>query len=133
MASNLTLKQVKNMLAKARLSISEEKRTGNNLGTTLKLTNGCIVNCWDKGTANCQGKNKEVAESILTDVKLANNQSLKEVFVVYGHDGNARTQHFLCGEPIHVSGEQKQPPPGHYPVHQRPAAGVNETEKPLLS
>ena len=91
MALNLTLEQVKNMLAKAGLSISEEKRTGNNIGTTLKLTNGCIVNCWDKGTANCQGKNKEVAESILTGVKLADNQNHK-VFVVYGHDGNARTQ-----------------------------------------
>ena len=91
MALKLTLEEVKNMLAKAGLSISEEKRTGNDLGTMLILTNGCVVNCWDKGTTSSQGKNKEVVESILTGVKLTDNQNHK-VFVVYGHDINTRTQ-----------------------------------------
>ena len=50
MAINMTIEQVKILLKRADLSIIEEKRTGNSLGTTLKLTNGCLVNCWDKGT-----------------------------------------------------------------------------------
>lgn len=56
MALNLTLEQVKTLLKKANQPIASEARTGNNLGTVLKLVNGCIVNCWDKGTVNCQGK-----------------------------------------------------------------------------
>ncbi len=91
MAINLTLEQVKNLLANAGLLISEEKRTGNDLGMMLKLSNGCVVNCWDKGTANCQGKNANEVERILSHTvdTPANN---RKVFVVYGHDGNAKTQ-----------------------------------------
>lgn len=91
MAITLTLNQAKNMLKKANHTIIEEKRTGNNLGTMLKLSNGCIVNCWDKGTANCQGKNAEEITAILSEVTAPSIQN-RRVFVVYGHDTNARTQ-----------------------------------------
>ena len=50
MAVNLTLEQVKELLKKANQVIVDEKRSGNNLGIVLKLANGCIINCWDKGT-----------------------------------------------------------------------------------
>ena len=39
MAMNMTIEQVKILLKNADLFIVEEKRTGNNLGTTLKLAN----------------------------------------------------------------------------------------------
>ncbi len=91
MSVTLSLEQAKVLLANAGQVIVEEKRTGNNLGTLLKLNNGCIVNCWDKGTVNCQGKNAQDIEKILSQQSDATIQN-KKVFVVYGHDGNARTQ-----------------------------------------
>lgn len=91
MAMNMTIEQVKILLRNANLPVVEEKRTGNNLGTTLKLTNGCLVNCWDKGTVNCQGKNVEQVNAILT-AETETTVLNRKVFVVYGHDTNARTQ-----------------------------------------
>ena len=91
MALNLTLEQVKTLLKKANQPIASEARTGNNLGTVLKLVNGCIVNCWDKGTVNCQGKNVEQVTAILSNENTS-SISNRKVFVVYGHDTNARTQ-----------------------------------------
>ena len=40
MAINLSIEQVKNLLKRAGQTISSENRTGNDLGTVLKLTNG---------------------------------------------------------------------------------------------
>lgn len=91
MAINITLEQVKALLKKENQTIQEERRTGNNLGTFLRLSNGCVINCWDKGTANCQGKNAEQITALLTDTTISVNSNRK-VFVVYGHDNNARTQ-----------------------------------------
>lgn len=66
-------------------------------GTSLKLTNGAIINCYDKGTLNVQGKNTEEVEKLLglsNQSKVSNNKHLhhEDVFVVYGHDEDARTQ-----------------------------------------
>lgn len=91
MAMNMTIEQVKRLLKNADLSIVEEKRTGNNLGTTLKLANGCLVNCWDTGTVSCQGKNVKQVDAILT-AETKTPVLNRKVFVVYGHDTNARTQ-----------------------------------------
>lgn len=91
MTVNLSLEQVKTLLKKSNQAIVQEKRTGNNLGTVLKLANGCIVNCWDKGTVSFQGKNVEQIMSILSEAPALPMQNRK-VFVVYGHDNNARTQ-----------------------------------------
>lgn len=81
------------LLKQNNINIVEEKRTGNNLGTILKLYNGCLINCWDTGKVNCQGKNKTEIEQLLEKQKdnvkkVVNNK----VFVVYGHDMHARTQ-----------------------------------------
>lgn len=61
------------------------------MATTLRLANGCLVHCWDKGTISCQGKNVEQVNAILF---AANEMPIPnwKVFVVYGHDTNARTQ-----------------------------------------
>lgn len=91
MAINITLEQVKALLKTVNQTILEEKRSGNDLGTVLKLSNGCIINCWDKGTANCQGKNAEIITALLSGTTASSIQNRK-VFVVYGHDNNARTQ-----------------------------------------
>lgn len=91
MAMNMNLEQVKTVLKRANQPIIEEKRSGNNLGTVLKLSNGCIINCWDKGTVNCQGKNAEQITALLSGTSASSIQNRK-VFVVYGHDNNARTQ-----------------------------------------
>ena len=60
MAIIMTLENVKTILKKSNFKISSETRSGNDLGTVLKLENGCLINCWDKGTVNCQGKNKAI-------------------------------------------------------------------------
>ena len=91
MAINITLEQVKALLKTVNQTIVEEKRSGNDLGTVLKLSNGCIINCWDKGTANYQGKNAEKITTLLSGTTASSIQNRK-VFVVYGHDNNARTQ-----------------------------------------
>lgn len=91
MIIQLTLEQTKNILKNSGYVISNESRTGNNIGTKLTLTSGCIVNCWDKGTVNCQGKNASEIETILSQDPSGVPQNNK-VFVVYGHDRNARTQ-----------------------------------------
>ena len=73
------------------ITVTNESRMNNNLGTVLKTAEGCIINIYDTGKVNCQGKNRERVESLLikTDVHVVDN---KKVFVVYGHDNNARTQ-----------------------------------------
>ncbi len=91
MTINLKIEQVKELIKKSEFTILEEKRTGNNLGTVLKLSNGCIINCWDKGTVNCQGKNAEEISKILLQIQGLPEKN-KKVFVVYGHDSSARTQ-----------------------------------------
>lgn len=91
MAINITLEQVKALLKTVNQTIVEEKRSGNDLGTVLKLSNGCIINCWDKGTVNCQGKNVDQIIAVLSGENVTAIHNRK-VFVVYGHDTNARTQ-----------------------------------------
>ena len=86
----MDINDVINMLKSKNLSIIEQKRTGNNLGTVLKLNNGCIVNCWDSGKVNCQGKNNAEVDAIIHGH--CSSDTNRKVFVVYGHDGNARTQ-----------------------------------------
>ena len=86
----MNINDVIELLKSNKFSIVEQKRTGNDLGTVLKLNNGCIVNCWDSGKINCQGKNRAEVDAIIHGhVSVESN---RKVFVVYGHDGNARTQ-----------------------------------------
>lgn len=94
--------QVKELLLNNGFQISEEKRAGNNLCTVYRLSTGCIVNCWDTGKVNCQGKNITDVESLLLQSNVISAPQVnvrpvapirnKKVFVVYGHDMNARTQ-----------------------------------------
>ncbi len=93
MALELTLEQAKTCIKKNGYEIKEESPTGNGLGTKLELSNGCIINCWNTGKVNCQGKNVDVIEKILSEgISPTQTTANKEVFVVYGHDKNAKTQ-----------------------------------------
>lgn len=63
----------------------------------LRLTDGAIVNVFDKGTYNVQGTNTTKAAAALSDIVFQGGPSVspppkKKVFVVYGHDAAARTQ-----------------------------------------
>ena len=91
----MTKEQVRTILLNGGFQIVEEKRTGNDLGTVFKLNNGCIVNCWDTEKVNCQGKNRGPIEALLSQkdaVSTAQEVKNRKVFVVYGHDKNARAQ-----------------------------------------
>lgn len=66
----------------------------NNCGNKLTLSNGAVVNVFDKGTYNVQGKNREPIEVLLASN--AKVQVNKKVFVVYGHDQIAKTSLRRC-------------------------------------
>lgn len=90
MTFQLTLEQVKNLLGKGNQTVVEENQMNNGQGTVLKLANGCLVNCWNSGKVNCQGKNVGDIERILSKKDLAPRNN--KVFVVYGHDESAKVQ-----------------------------------------
>ena len=81
-------------LEKTQIVIEENKRSGNNLATVLKLSNGCIINCYDSGKVVYQGKNTDEIKNIIehTVQTVYKEEKNRKVFVVYGHDLNARTQ-----------------------------------------
>ena len=57
-------------------------------GKKISLSNGAIINSYDKGTYNIQGKCVDKVKEILENTSIAN----RKIFVVYGHDEIARTQ-----------------------------------------
>ncbi len=84
------------LLTEAGFRVQSENRLRNGYGTQLRLENGAIVNVYDRGTYNVQGKNTEDVKSLLdgyTDEGSSSPSHLnREVFVVYGHDQAAKTQ-----------------------------------------
>jgi predicted nucleotide-binding protein len=92
----MTFEEVKTALMEAGYRISREERLRNNRGTQLRLDGGAIVNVFDNGTVNCQGKNCEQVETLLKGRAggslLVISDTNTKVFVVYGHDTAARDQ-----------------------------------------
>jgi predicted nucleotide-binding protein len=99
----MNLDEAKKRLATAGLEIRSEKRLPNDTGTQLRLDNEAIVNVFDKGTFNVQGKNKAEVEAALGAKSIAKAAEAaaatpartarpRKVFVVYGHDQPARDQ-----------------------------------------
>jgi predicted nucleotide-binding protein len=94
----MSVTSTKDRLIAAGLEIKTEERLPNETGTQLRLTNGAIVNIFDNGNLQVQGKNKAAVESILGKKEVppqikAPAQAVKhKVFVVYGHDQTSRTQ-----------------------------------------
>lgn len=85
----MTKEEAEKIITKSGYSVISEKRV-NDCGYMLKISNGAIINVYDKGTYNIQGKNAEDLRSILD--KKDKTQCSNKVFVVYGHDTTARTQ-----------------------------------------
>jgi predicted nucleotide-binding protein len=86
-------------LAAAGLGVREDARNGNDSGWRVVLENGAIVNCFDTGKVNIQGKNTDVVRAALdmpgpASVSAASPKQAasRKVFVVYGHDDSARTE-----------------------------------------
>lgn len=91
MSYKMSLEQVKSILNANNYTVKNESQNSNGLATVLTLPNGCIINCWNSGKVNLQGKNTTEIEKILNNTVSAGIEN-KKVFVVYGHDTIARTQ-----------------------------------------
>lgn len=80
------------------LTLKKKKRNGNDTGYELRFESGEIVNVFDSGNVTPQGKNPgRVRELLGMDSTAAAAEAVpakvsRRVFVVYGHDGNSRTQ-----------------------------------------
>ncbi len=88
----MKLEEVKALLQKAQLPVTSDVRLPNNTGAQLKLENGAIVNVYDSGAINVQGKNPEVVKKALGMTVPAPVGVPTRVFVVYGHDTQARNE-----------------------------------------
>ena len=93
----MNLETAKKLLANCGFKVVEERAIP--YGTQIRLNIGVTVSVYDKGTYQVQGneESKEAAENCLRDATPSNsnnssNQLNREVFVVYGHDENAKTQ-----------------------------------------
>ncbi len=80
----------------ANLAIKSEDRLPDDKGWQLRLQNGAIVNCFDKGTHSVQGKNTHTVEAALsgetTHYQFLASENAKKIFIVYGHDPTARNE-----------------------------------------
>jgi predicted nucleotide-binding protein len=77
---------------------SQEVRNGNETGYKLVFSKGEIVNVFDNGTLSVQGKYQALTREAMgigsadSQVTAAQLKPSRKVFVVYGHDANAKTQ-----------------------------------------
>jgi predicted nucleotide-binding protein len=85
----------------AGLTIRSEQRMGNETGWQIRLDSGAIVNCYDNGNVNFQGRNQDAARAAIgLDTGIAAAAvgqpapvgTSRKIFVVYGHDPGARAQ-----------------------------------------
>ena len=94
----MTVAEAKTLIERAGLKITKQERLGNETGTQLRLSNGSIVNVFDKGTFNVQGKNRTETEAMLgATASIVKGSTAvygpkRKVFVVYGHDPHCRDQ-----------------------------------------
>jgi predicted nucleotide-binding protein len=94
----MEIEQLKEVLAEAGYEVIDEKDLGH--GIQLKLNNGASVNRFNTGTINVQGKNSEEIKGLIglngrevqTVKKTGAKRPKTDVFVVYGHDEDARTK-----------------------------------------
>ena len=65
--TTMELYKVQALLESKRYSINSTDRLPNDTGEQLRLTNGAIVNVFDNGTVNVQGKNMEGVRRLLKE------------------------------------------------------------------
>lgn len=94
----MDVSEARTLLGAAGLAVKGEERLRNDTGTQLRLKNGAIVNIFDNGNFNVQGRNMGEVEAVLrgsTTVAAegkGKSPIKRKVFVVYGHDQTSRTQ-----------------------------------------
>ncbi len=94
----MTFDELKSTLTELGYLINGEKELSN--GMQVKLTNGGVVNCFNNGNINVQGKNASEIKSALGlegpitqfQAQVKSQKTPEAVFVVYGHDEEAKTQ-----------------------------------------
>lgn len=94
------IEQIKKILKIDKLFVLDEKEVNNGTGYQLKVNNGSIINVFKTGKILVQGKKTEEILPLLKSEGLIDQQnnvcsidnSHKKVFVVYGHDRDARNQ-----------------------------------------
>ncbi|MEK6374540.1 MAG: TIR domain-containing protein [Acidobacteriota bacterium] len=92
----MTTDEVRRILTQAGEKITSESRLGNNTGDQLRTAGGAILNVFDSGKVQVQGKEQERIHAVIEKAsggarpERAGNK--RSVFVVYGHDQNSRDQ-----------------------------------------
>lgn len=116
MPEQMTVDKAREILIGAGLSISEEKRLGNDLGTQI-VVHEAFISVYDKGTYHVQGKKAKEVKALLDSggapagqekppTKQPSQASInRRVFVVYGRDQERLNQlelllHRLKFEPV---------------------------------
>ena len=91
--------EIKQFLVAQGLSLKSQARLSNDLGDQLRFTGGEIVNVYDNGTVQAQGRDRDHVKALLAAWEAGAKQasassatSTRNVFVVYGHDQPAKTQ-----------------------------------------
>lgn len=92
----MTKDEARRKLEEAGLSVTSEQPLPNGTGTQLRLSDGAIVNVFDNGNFNVQGKNQDAARAALGapggTARGTTAAVPRKAFVVYGHDDAARDQ-----------------------------------------
>ncbi len=93
-----TVDEARAKLTSGGFPVEVEKAMTDGRGKQLRLANGAIVNCFNNGTIQVQGKQQESVKVCLGLISPGLEQpvgagysTLSKVFVVYGHDTTAKT------------------------------------------
>jgi predicted nucleotide-binding protein len=92
----MTADDVRQLLTGAGEKITSDSRLPNNTGDQLRTAGGSIVNVFDTGKVQIQGKNRERIEALIStspgEAVTDRPAQKRSVFVVYGHDQASRDQ-----------------------------------------
>lgn len=85
------------MILQEKYEISDVSDLKNGHGYQIRLANGAVVNVYNSGKIFVQGKNIEEVQEFIDSINQNQEKSTvdaanKNVFVVYGHDSDARNQ-----------------------------------------
>jgi len=88
----MTKEQIITIVTTNGLSVVSNTRMSNNYGDSLRLSNKCVINIYDSGTIQYQGKNWEQVKALIESTTPVESIQNRKIFVVYGHDLVARTE-----------------------------------------
>jgi len=93
-----SLVEVRDQLVAGNFTIKSEEPMRDGRGTQVRLTNGSVVNIYDTGTVQVQGKEQASVKYCLgisstksEKVDISAHPAFSKIFVVYGHDENSKT------------------------------------------